>query len=260
MKSRSTIDAQSSDVLTQTIAEISAQCNVKDVESLFPLTSCTNVDRQTPAKGDTASQKKHTPPEREPDSSRDDSMARASKRNERDALYAVLDFNTSGGMVTKIPQLWNSSTACIKNVQVVAPLGPEQHMASIKHKVIVRPVADIYQMLGRQHGNNKREDTRRANAAANSSVQRNTSGHGHQSALNQGKRRRRDAHLSESDEDEDVNKRRTRHPRRQPLEDSRRLACPFNKFDSAKYSVNNETGVLYRTCMGPGCQKVSDVK
>ncbi len=49
-------------------------------------------------------------------------------------------------------------------------------------------------------------------------------------------------------------------PRRKHCGLKRLFACPYYKHDKQKYSISTETGVLYRSCSGPGFRKVSDVK
>ena len=60
---------------------------------------------------------------------------------------------------------------------------------------------------------------------------------------------------------DDNGKRRKRDDPDAGLQNKGRLfACPFHKYDPYKYSLNSDTGAVYRTCLGPGFTSISHVK
>ena len=58
----------------------------------------------------------------------------------------------------------------------------------------------------------------------------------------------------------DGKKRRNNPPGTINCEPDLQPACPFHKYDPSKYCPNIDTGVKYRTCLGPGFPSISRLK
>ena len=131
-------------------------------------------------------------------------------------------------------------------------------IAYSKHQIISSLMRDVYAMFGSQWQANVR--TRTTPEAESSRVLSSSCESADRSTQNQlGKRANYERDRSQGDGN-DGKKKRNNPPDTANSEHDLQLACPFHKYDPIKYCPNIDTGVKYRTCLGPGFSSISRLK
>ena len=135
----------------------------------------------------------------------------------------------------------------------------ENLMAEIKHRVLVSIMKQVYAVVNLKSASDARTHAGTQSNDLSRSAYQSTSGQSQETPKAKGKRAMRDRDSPPPDEHGGKRGPGTtlglQHPDYKLL-----LACPFHKHDPTKYSTNNCTGKLYRTCVGPGFKKVAYVK
>lgn len=128
-----------------------------------------------------------------------------------------------------------------------------------KHKLMVTLMQDVYAIFDEDWKVDPRTctSTPSGSSGAQSSQTRSEA----PSAYQKGKRRTQDRESSPPDNGNGNGKRgRKEESDKGPQRQARPYACPFHKYDPRKYSLNNEAGTAYRSCMGPGFSCISHLK
>ena len=141
----------------------------------------------------------------------------------------------------------------------VSPAGyGELTIAYTKHQIISSLMRDVYAMFSSQWQANVRTRTTPEaessrvilNACESTDCSRKTS---------LGKRANYERDRSQGDGN-DGKKKKNSPPDTTNCAPDLQLACPFHKYDPIKYCPNLDTGVKYRTCLGPGFPSISRLK
>lgn len=133
-----------------------------------------------------------------------------------------------------------------------------------KHKILASLMREVYSILGynpTETPGQSPSDAGEINAGP-SSYQVEAEHGRSQNKGGKGKKRVLDRDSQPPDEDEnDGRKKRSRgEPDSLVDGDGRLYACPFFKYDPRKYNCNSSTGKKYRTCAGPGWNKIARLK
>ncbi|KAG8533891.1 uncharacterized protein KY384_001632 [Bacidia gigantensis] len=143
---------------------------------------------------------------------------------------------------------------------------PIDCLERVKHTLLVTLMSDFYEMLNSKStsfectdGTGKGKQTKKAPVQIQSSIGKQQQYQGQKDGKKRWMDRGPPNGDDEDDNDSDNEPPTSRQGRKIPRY-SNPLACPFHKFNRAKYSINNDTGGLYRACAGPGFQKISEVK
>ena len=134
----------------------------------------------------------------------------------------------------------------------------ELTIAYTKHQIILSLMKDVYAMFSSQWQADVR--TRTSPEAESSRAPLNSCESADCSRSNRrGKRANYERDRSQGD-DNDGKKKKNNPPVTKDCEPDLQLACPFHKYDPIKYCPNSDTGVKYRTCLGPGFHSINRLK
>jgi hypothetical protein len=132
-----------------------------------------------------------------------------------------------------------------------------------KHRLLIKLMKEFYSMFeNSSEGVTQYSPTSANKATSISSSKSDNSGHIQCSANQTGKRKFGDRDTTPPEDNEDDGRKRRCHypPSSAPDSNYSLYACPFYKYDPHKYSTNNATGTIYRTCGGPGFHNISRLK
>ena len=122
-----------------------------------------------------------------------------------------------------------------------------------KHKLMVTLMEDVYTIFD----SNWRADARTC-ATSTSGSSQNQPSQSSSSYPNVHSNTKKRMRGRESPPPDDSNSKRGR--KSASNQHSRPYACPFHKYNPQKFTLNHDTGAIYRSCLGPGFSNVSQVK
>ena len=126
-----------------------------------------------------------------------------------------------------------------------------------KHQVMVALMKEVYAIFDSEFRYSPR--TCPSNHTGESTLQSNPHHIEPSERGRESKQTNKRSWQGESSTSESGNLKRRRR-KKYSAESERPYACPFHKYDPRKYSINHETGALYRSCMGPGFTEIHRVK
>lgn len=141
-----------------------------------------------------------------------------------------------------------------------SPLPGELDLVTIqaKHELLVTLMKDVYGILGSLTEADIRTCAPSSHLGPSGTISHSSNSEKPDTSKNKKRQVRR--HERPPGDDDDGKRRKKNGKDPESRDQSVRYACPFFKYNSAKYSTNNSTGMTYRTCTGPGFNAISRLK
>ena len=134
-------------------------------------------------------------------------------------------------------------------------------IAQAKHEMMVTLMKEVYAMFDSEWKVSARTCAASQEGSSKGHAQPNKLAAPRDCENSKKRPKDREKNRDSSPPGDDNGKRRKRDDPEAGLQNQGRpFACPFNKYDPYKYSLNSDTGAAYRSCLGPGFTSISHVK